>query len=125
MKKSDEAIEQEIAAYLTEHEPHRRSELEQSRSGRSSQPLERFKPCFKQTDRQNYDEKFDVLPPLGVSSAGYLVGEPWSHRVCHVTGRYSPTYQALVRRNGKYYQSCEGITLSEWRALDLSTLQVV
>jgi len=87
--------------------------------------LVRFKPCFKPSTQEQYDEKFDMLPPLGVTGNGYLVGEPWSHRVCHVTGHYSPTFPAMVKRNGKYFASCEGITVAEWRALDLAQLQVV
>jgi len=112
MKKSEEELEHDIAAYLAEGE-------------RLSEPVVRFKPCFKQTTRQQYDDKFEVLPPIGEYSYGFLVSEPWSHRKCHVTGRYSPTYQALVTLNGKYFISCEGITFAEWRALDPSTLQVV
>ncbi len=125
MKKSEEELELDIATYLTEHEPHRRSEHERSRSGHASQPLERFRPCFKQTDQRTYDEKFDILPPLGDHKYGYLVGEPWSHRVCHVTSRYLPTYEAMVSWGGRYYKSCEGLTLPEWRELDFSRLQVV
>jgi hypothetical protein len=87
--------------------------------------LVRFKPCFKPSTQEQYDEKFDILPPLEVTGNGYLVGEPWSHRVCHVSGHYSPTFPAMVKRNGKYFASCEGITVAEWRALDLAQLQVV
>jgi hypothetical protein len=131
MKKSKAEIERDIAAYLAEGEMPRRSEVDGERSqaeaqpGEASPPLVRFKPCFKECTKRRFDEQFDIVPPLAMSRMGYLVGEPWSHRVCHVTSRYSATYPAMVSSGGKYFESCEGITGAEWRALNPFTLQVV
>ena len=133
MKKSKEELELDIAAYLAGDEPARKSNVHrQHRQTYASQgedpasrTLVRFKPCFKPCTQEQFDDKFEVLPPIGMSSKGFLVGEPWSHRVCHVTGRYSPTYQAMVKRGTTCFESCEGVTVAEWRALDPATLQIV
>ncbi len=122
MKKSKEELDRDIAAYLAKGEPTRRQSVGGEQPSRS---LLRFKPCFRPCTQEEFDEKFEVLPPIGMTGNGYLVSEPWSHRVCHVTGRYSPTYQAMVKRKGKCFESCEGITVPEWRALDIATLQIV
>jgi hypothetical protein len=133
MKKSEDELERDIAAYLAGDEPARRPNVNRPLRGAdashgegpASGTLVRFQPCFKPCSQEQFDEKFEVLPPIGVSRKGFLVSEPWSHRVCNVTGRYSPTYPALVKRGAEYFESCEGITVAEWRALDPGTLQIV
>jgi hypothetical protein len=119
MKKSKEELERDIAAYLAEgRRPAGAADDDASPSAEAFRP--RFKPCSE----EDFNDKFEVLPPIGMSRSGFLVGEPWSHRTCRVTGRYLPTYQAMVKRNGRCFQSCEGITLPEWRELDIASLRV-
>lgn len=81
---------------------------------------------FKECTEYRYNELLEVLPPLGWVKKGFLVSEPWSHRVCRVAGNYRATYQAVVHHcSGKFYESTEGVTLPEWRALDPVTLTFV
>ncbi len=84
-------------------------------------------PAFKPCDLKRYDELLEVLPPLAWVRKGFLVGEPWSHRECTITGKYLPTYQAMVCQsalNGRYFESTSGITVPEWRALNPVTLKI-
>lgn len=78
-------------------------------------------PAFKPCDLKRYDEMLEVLPPLEWVRKGFLVGEPWSHRACVITGKVLPTYQAMVCQsalNGRYFESTSGLTVPEWDALD-------
>jgi hypothetical protein len=91
------------------------------------------KPVFVLSSEAEFNEMFEVLPPLGWNAGelrrGFLVGEPWSHRMCAVTDVYRATYQAFVVQStttmGKrYLKSAEGITLPEWRELNTNDLVV-
>jgi hypothetical protein len=133
MKKSKAEIERDIARFLAQGDQPRRSEVDREEGqteagygggGLAPSASVRFKPRFKPCSQRRFDDQLEILPPIAWTSKGFLVGEPWSHRECHVTGRYLPAYQAMVKRGERYFESCEGLTVPEWRALDPVTLQI-
>lgn len=69
-------------------------------------------PTWKEVDEARYDEMLGVLPPIAWTDKGFLVGEPMSHL------GDQPTFVALVRHHGRYYESEGSITIAAWRALD-------
>ncbi len=83
---------------------------------------------FKACDERRYNDRFEVLPPIGVSRKGFLVSEPWSHRTCTVTAQYRPTYMALVAHRGPlgthYFESTSGLTMPEWEAVNPGSLKI-
>lgn len=89
-------------------------------------------PSFTQVDENRYNDRLEILPPIAWCSKGFLVGEPYTHRTCRVTGKVRPTYTAMVVRSDatgkRYYESKSDsdstLTISEWRALDVRTLQI-
>lgn len=89
----------------------------------ADQPQPVFKPCSE----ERYHEMLEVLPPIAWMNKGFLVGEPWTHRTCKVTGMVQPAYTAMVVRKGAlggYYESTVALTVAEWRALDVRTLTI-
>jgi hypothetical protein len=77
---------------------------------------------FKEVEEARYDEMLGVLPPALWIDKGFLVGEPFDHRRCKATGRWTASFAAFIRYRGKYYESEEAMTVGEFRAFDLSTL---
>jgi hypothetical protein len=75
-------------------------------------------PGWKQCSEADYDYGLCVLPPALWLSHGFLVGEPFDHRVCTVTGYTAPTFAAFVRKDDKFYNG-PNMTVAEFRAIDL------
>jgi hypothetical protein len=78
--------------------------------------------AFKEVDERRYDEMLGVLPPALWIDKGFLVGEPFDHRRCKVTGRLAASFTAFIRYRGKYYESEGAMTVGEFRAFDPSAL---
>jgi hypothetical protein len=74
---------------------------------------------FKECTAERYEEMLGVLPPALWLAKGFLVGEPFDHRRCKVTGAIHPSYSALIHYGGKYYEG-PNMTGAEFRAFDLS-----
>ncbi len=73
---------------------------------------------FKQVTEQRYDEMLGILPPALMSSRGFLVGEPWSHRPCRITNRPDqPTFAAFVNYIGAHWEAEEPMTIAEFNAM--------
>lgn len=73
-------------------------------------------PCT--ADR--YEEMLGVLPPAVWLDKGFLVGEPATHRPCGIGGHFAPTFAAFAQDGrGSFYEADEGMTVLEFRALDL------
>ena len=70
---------------------------------------------WKRTTKAKYWEMLEILPPAYQDGKGFLVGEPVTHRTCTVTGITSPTYEAFMLKNGKYYVSKESVTVAEYK----------
>lgn len=79
-------------------------------------------PAFKEVDEARYYEMLGVLPPALWIDKGFLAGEPFDHRRCKATGRFTASFAAFIRHRGKYYESEEAMTAPEFRAFDPSTL---
>jgi len=77
---------------------------------------------FKEVGEARYFEMLGVLPPALWIDKGFLVGEPFDHRQCKATGRFTASFAAFIRHRGTYYESEEAMTAAEFKAFDPSTL---
>jgi hypothetical protein len=73
---------------------------------------------WTETTEERYREMMDILPPALWECDGFLVGEPWVHRDCKVTGAFRAAYAAFVKINGKHYECSEAMTKPEFRAIN-------
>ena len=71
---------------------------------------------WKQTTKERFWEMLGVLPPTIQTGAGFLVGEPWRHRICAVSHTVEPAFQAHVQIGEKYYEADQPITIAEFKA---------
>lgn len=83
--------------------------------------------AWKECSEERYDEMLGVLPPASMrvpmgAQNGFLVGEPFTHRVCNVTGEMRADYAAFVCIDGKFYEG-PNMTFPEWRALTADEVQ--
>jgi len=85
------------------------------------QPKELHMSEWKRCTAERYDEMLGVLPPALMLGYGFLVGEPFDHRTCKVTGDTRASFAAFVVRRGEYYEGPH-MTMPEFRALDLNTI---
>ena len=76
---------------------------------------------WKEVDENRWDEMLGVLPPALWIAKGFLVGEPFDHRRCTVTGCIRPTYAAFVQHNGRYYEG-PNMTEPEFKGFDPTML---
>jgi len=76
---------------------------------------------WKEVDEERYDEMLGCLPPAYWIAKGFLVGEPFDHRTCKVTGVVRPTYAAFINRRDKFYEG-PNMTIPEFDVFDASTL---
>jgi hypothetical protein len=72
---------------------------------------------WREVSEARYDEMLGVLPPALWLAKGFLVGEPYTHRVCTVTKDIRATYTPLIQYEGKFYEG-DDITVPEFRKLD-------
>jgi hypothetical protein len=52
---------------------------------------------------------------------GFLVGEPFDHRRCKITGRFLPTYAAFIQHNNKFFEG-PNMTAPEYQAFKVQDL---
>jgi hypothetical protein len=76
---------------------------------------------IKECTEERYDEMLGILPPAMMSSNGFLVGEPFDHRVCKVTGNISPTFAAFFQKGETYYEG-DNMTIAEFRAFNVADI---
>lgn len=82
---------------------------------------------WREVSEERYDEMLGVVPPatmrcgLGMQS-GFLVGEPFTHRLCAVSGEVRADYAAFAKIDGKFYEG-PNMTMPEWRALTADDVQ--
>lgn len=76
---------------------------------------------FKECTEGRWHEMLGVLPPALWIAKGFLVGEPFDHRTCKVTGDTRATYAAFIQHNGKYYEG-PNMTGPEFKAYDVKDL---
>lgn len=71
---------------------------------------------FKEVDEARFYEMLEILPPHCQSSAGFLVGEPWTHRLCTISGATRAAYSALIHLGDRYFESTAAVTAPEYLA---------
>jgi hypothetical protein len=77
---------------------------------------------FKECTEERWDEMLGVLPPALWIAKGFLVGEPFDHRTCKITGVVRATYAAFINHGGKFYEG-PSLTTPEFQAFDVATLK--
>jgi hypothetical protein len=77
---------------------------------------------FKECTEERYDEMLGVLPPALWIAKGFLVGEPFDHRTCKISGAVRATYAAFICHGGKFYEG-PNMTFSEFKAFDVAALK--
>lgn len=76
-------------------------------------------PLFKKVSEERYNEMLGVLPPALHLGKGFLVGEPWTHKRCEVSGQdNTPAFMAFIRRNGEFFEADAPMTGAEFRILE-------
>lgn len=66
---------------------------------------------WKIVSEERYMEMLEILPPIGWSTKGFLVGEPWRHDD-KGRGMYAP----FLSLNGRYAEGDGPITIQDFRA---------
>ena len=86
---------------------------------------------WKPTTRERYWEMLEILPPAEQTGAGFLVGEPWTHRQCTITWhRDQPAFAAFVERRSTfgfesdYFEATRPLTVAEFRTVRTSDIIV-
>jgi hypothetical protein len=80
---------------------------------------------FRPVTAERYDEFLNILPPaLWEPSKGFIVGEPYTHRQCEVSGQFRAAYSAFVRMDGKFYEATAPMTAPEFRKLERADIRV-
>lgn len=76
---------------------------------------------WKEVDEERYDEMLGMMWPALWLQHGFLVGEPFDHRVCKVSGQVRATYAAFLQHNGKFYEG-PNMTRLEFTNFNVATL---
>ena len=77
-----------------------------------------MKPSLKACTEERYWEMLEILPPAIMDGKGFMVGEPWTHRQCTVTGRDDrPTFAAFFKSGEKFFETVEPMTVAEYKAI--------
>lgn len=76
------------------------------------------KPKFKRVTKARYWDMLEVLWPAYWDGVGFLVGEPWKHKTCAVTGETdTPAYAPFTMKGGQYYEGDDAMTIAEFKAM--------
>jgi hypothetical protein len=73
------------------------------------------RPTWTEVSADRFNEMLGVLPPAHHLTFGFLVGEAYTHRKCHVSKRTLPAYRAYIERGQRYYTCSEPLTIPEFR----------
>jgi hypothetical protein len=76
---------------------------------------------FKECTEARFDEMLGCVPPIWGKN-GFLVGEPYDHRHCRKTGKFTATYTGFLHLGDKFYESTEPMTVGEFEACDRTTI---
>jgi hypothetical protein len=77
--------------------------------------------AIKECTEARYDEMLGILPPALWVGKGFLVGEPYDHRKCKITGKVSPTYSAFFHAFGRFFEG-DPMTTAEFVNFDVNDL---
>jgi hypothetical protein len=81
---------------------------------------------WKRCTQARYWDMLEILPPAVQKSHGFLVGEPYTHRTCRITGRADqPAFSAFLEHradftDSSYLEGSEPMTIAEFNALQRS-----
>ncbi len=75
---------------------------------------------FKSVTEERFMEMLEVLPPAVWIPKGFLVGEPYDHRPCKVSGTFAPTFSAFFEIGNEHFAADEAMTVKEFRALSVA-----
>ncbi len=70
---------------------------------------------WQPTTETTYWEMMEVLPPALMNPGGFLVGEPFDHGRCAVTGGIRPRYEAFIQIGDRFYVSGRALTIPEFK----------
>jgi hypothetical protein len=70
---------------------------------------------WKPIDESRYWEMLGMLPPAAQTGIGFLLGEPYSHRLCTVTGNGAATFSAFAEHAGAFFEAARPLTVAEFR----------
>jgi hypothetical protein len=75
--------------------------------------------ALKPVPSEHYHDMLEILPPVAWTGAGFLLGEPYDHRSCGISGKLRASYSVFVESpNGlTHYEGTHALTEPEWRAL--------
>jgi hypothetical protein len=73
---------------------------------------------WTETTEERFDEMLGCLPPAIMYRGGFLVGEPFDHRVCTIGKAYAPTFTAFTKVGDRYFEAVECLTVAEFKAVD-------
>ncbi|MDC7784784.1 hypothetical protein PQJ75_00765 [Rhodoplanes sp. TEM] len=79
-------------------------------------------PAWKKVDAGRYADMLDIMPPAVHRAHGFLVGEPWTHRTCRVTGEFRAAYAAFIRNRSGHFECLEPMTPAEFTAVNPDTI---
>lgn len=70
---------------------------------------------WRRIDESRYWEMLGMLPPAAQTGFGFLLGEPYSHRDCTVTGKFAPTFYAFAEHGGAFFEATSHLTVAEFK----------
>lgn len=70
---------------------------------------------WTEVSEERYDEMLGVLPPAIQTGMGFLVGEPFDHATCSVTGNVAPNFQPFARIGDRFFEAFECLTIAEFK----------
>jgi hypothetical protein len=76
---------------------------------------------MQECSEERYDEMLEILPPALMLGKGFLVGEPFDHRICNITKVVRASYGAFFQHKGKFYEG-DNMTVPEFKAFDMGSL---
>lgn len=77
-----------------------------------------WKPC----SAERFNEMLNILPPRLMERGGFLVGEPWCHRLCRYSGQERAAFAAFVKIGEDHFEAIEPVTAGEFRAMTRETV---
>jgi hypothetical protein len=76
---------------------------------------------LKEITEDRFFDMLGALPPIDHKGTSFLLGEPYSHRHCSVTGECAPTYAGFLQIGDSYFETREAVTRKEFQGI-LSSL---
>jgi hypothetical protein len=72
---------------------------------------------WTETTQDRYYEMLEVLPPEVMTGLGFLMGEPFTHGTCTVTGNTLPRCEPYAQVGERFFVGSENLTVPEFQRL--------